>query len=107
MPSDRSRKYKERLVLAEHINSHGTITMPCSSCQKHGRVCVILNEKSQRCGECVRRGAKCDVAGISPQSWEALHREEARLKFERDRAFEAAIEGLAWVCRLEKQQELL
>jgi hypothetical protein len=107
MPPDRSRKYTERLNLASQIEELGTEMSPCTNCEKHGRTCVVLNEKSKKCSECVRRGQSCDVVGHSPGEWASLRREQDRLKFERDAAFATAMEGLARVQRLEKQQELL
>lgn len=79
----------------------------CSSCQNFGRTRVIINEKSKKCGDRVRRGQDCDVVGLSLGEWAQLQREQDRLKFERDAALTAAMEGLARVQRLEKQQELL
>lgn len=78
-----------------------------SSCQNYGRTRVVINEKSKKCGERVRRGQGCDIVGLSPGEWAQLQREQDRLKFERDAAFAAAMEGLARVQSLEKQQELL
>ncbi|TVY12475.1 hypothetical protein LARI1_G009627 [Lachnellula arida] len=81
--------------------------MPCSNCNRYHRRCVVLNGKSQRCGECVRRGAKCDALQASIDDLQDLRLEEERLKFERDTAFEAAMAGLARVRELElRQQEL-
>jgi hypothetical protein len=97
----------ERLSLASRIGSLGTEMSPCSSCQNYGRTRVVINEKSKKCGERVRRGQDCDVVRLSPWEWAQLQREQDRLKFERDAAFAAAMEGLARVQRLEKQQELL
>ena len=65
---------------------------------------MVLNEKSQRCGECVRRGVKCDALQTSVDDLQSLRMEEDRLKFERDMAFEAAMAGLARVRELELRQ---
>jgi hypothetical protein len=106
MPS-KVTKYKQRVALAETINSYGSPAMACSNCGRYHRNCVVLNEKSQRCGECVRRGVRCDVLQTSVDDLQNLRLEEERLKFERDMAFEAAMAGLARVRELEaRQQEL-
>jgi len=81
--------------------------MPCSNCVRYSRRCVILNAKSQRCGECVRRGSKCDALQASISDLESLRLEEERLKLERDLAFEAAMAGLERVRVLEKRQQEL
>jgi hypothetical protein len=103
MPS-KTTKYKQRVALAETINSYGSPAMPCSNCVRYHRNCVVLNEKSQRCGECVRRGVKCDALQTSVDDLQSLRMEEDRLKFERDMAFEAAMAGLARVRELELRQ---
>ncbi|KIM93539.1 hypothetical protein OIDMADRAFT_173149 [Oidiodendron maius Zn] len=97
----------ESLNLALRIGSLGAEMSPCSSCQNFGRTRVGINEESKKCGERVRRRQDCDVMGLSPGEWAQLQREQDRLKFERDAALTAAMEGLARVQRLEKQQELL
>ncbi|RDL32489.1 uncharacterized protein BP5553_08945 [Venustampulla echinocandica] len=81
--------------------------LPYTSCEKYRRSYIVLNETSKRCSEYVRRSVKCNVKGISFSNLESLQREEARLQFERDAAFTAAIEGLARVQQLEKQQALV
>ncbi|KAK0101600.1 hypothetical protein ONS95_008629 [Cadophora gregata] len=102
--SSKTTKYKQRIALAETINSYGSPSMPCSNCIRYHRNCVVLNEKSQRCGECVRRGVKCDALQVSIDDLQSLRMEEDRLKFERDMAFEAAMAGLARVRELEQRQ---
>ena len=109
MPPSTSKtsKYKQRILLFETIQSYGLPVMACSNCTRYHRRCVVLNTKSQRCGECVRRGSKCDALQASVSDLENLRLEEERLKFERDTAFEAAMAGLARVRELElRQQEL-
>ena len=125
MPADRTKKLKDResvsgshqnrLRSAEYINESGIEMLPCSSCERHGRSCVVLTEKSRRCGECVARGlTACDVRNIPLANWEALSREEARLRAEREAAMKVheaalaeAMEGLARARRFEKQEKLL
>ncbi|KAM0133375.1 hypothetical protein ACHAP3_005898 [Botrytis cinerea] len=100
-------KYRQRILLSETIQAYGSDSMPCSNCSRYSRRCIVLNDRSQRCGECVRRGARCDVVQASVSDLESLRLEEERLQFERDTAFEAAMLGLARVRALElRQQEL-
>ena len=106
MPPERSKKLKERADLARRIESTGIEMSPCSFCERNGHKCVVA-EKSSRCAECARRGRRCDVAGPSSGEWAAVEKEEARLASARDTAFAAAMENLARVQRLEKQQSLL
>jgi hypothetical protein len=80
---------------------------PCTSCNNHGRTCVVLNEQSKRCGECVRRGYNCDVVGPSDGDWRALEREEERLAFETRLTREAVATAMAKLKRLELQRDLL
>ena len=56
---------------------------PCSLCSKHDRKCIVSDDGS-RCSECTRRGKKCDAKGPSLADWEALDREENRLRRERE-----------------------
>lgn len=97
----------ERSSLASRIDSLGAEMSPCSSRQSYGRTRVVMNEKSKKCGERVRRGQYCDVVSHSLGEQAQLQREQDRLKLERDAAFAEAMDGLARVQRLEKQQELL
>jgi hypothetical protein len=99
MPAERSKKLKERLELARQINNWGTEMPPCSYCERNDRKCCVA-ESSTRCGECVRRGQKCDVEGPSLSDWASLEREEQRLQSEKT-------EALAKVMRLERQQQFL
>lgn len=68
---------------------------------------MVLNEKSKRCGECVRRGYKCDVVGPSDSDWKILEREEERLAFETRITREAVATAMAKLNRLELQKDLL
>jgi hypothetical protein len=75
--------------------------LPCSACEKSKKSCVVLNSKSRRCRECVRRGFSCyDVSGVPARSLDALIREEEKLKLEREAAFRSAVESMARVDRL-------
>ena len=107
MPPVRTSKHKERNLLADKIDTRGTEMSPCSSCKKHNRTCVVLNEQSKRCGECVRRGYRCDVIGPSDGDWKVLDREEQRLAFETRITREAVATAMAKLNRLELQRDLL
>jgi hypothetical protein len=114
MPPERSLKRKDRPSqarreeLAERICATGFDMLPCSSCERNNRSCVLSSEEgSGRCSECVRRGVKCDVEGIPVGDWRSLAREEARLKAEEAAAFQLMRDSMARVERLKKQQEFL
>lgn len=118
MPPQRSRKLKDRdscsvshkarLSSADYIDCEGDEMLPCSGCVKYGRSCVVLGEKSQRCGECVRRGiSSCDVRGIPLGNWSALCKEEARLRGEHEAAFAVAMEAMARADRLKRMAQRL
>ena len=96
-------KFKQRLLLSDTIQSYSLTVIPCSNCVRYSRRCVILNAKSQRCGECIRCGSKCDTLQASLSDLESLRLEEECLKLERDLAFEAAMAGLERVYVLEKR----
>ena len=100
MPPDRSKKSKERRVLALEIERRGFEMAPCSYCERNGRRCVISDDKSSRCSECVRRGGRCDAQGPSVGDWASLEREESRIASEREAT-------LAKLLRLDKQQRFL
>lgn len=51
---------------------------PCKTCAKHGRVCKI-HIRSGKCGECLRRGQRCDVK-VAESEWEEFKEERARLR---------------------------
>lgn len=68
---------------------------------------IVLNTKSQRCREYIRRSSKYDILQVSINDLWDLRLEKENLKFEKDTAFEVAIVGLARVHELElRQQEL-
>ncbi len=69
--------------------------------KKLKKTCVILNSKSRRCRECVRRGfAYYDVSSVSAGSLAILIKEEEKLKLEREAAFCLVIKSIARVDRL-------
>jgi hypothetical protein len=75
--------------------------LPYSTCKKLKKTCVVLDSKSHRCRECVRRGfARCDVSSILTGSLAILIKEEEKLKLEREAAFCLAVKSIARVDRL-------
>jgi len=94
MPPIRSPKLKERQKLADEIQKLGIEMSPCSLCSKHDRKCIISDDGS-RCSECTRRGKKCDAKGPSLADWEALDREENRLRREREETSTLLMESVA------------
>src|SRR5208282_1076735 len=111
MPPIRSPKLKERQKLADEIQL-GIEMSPCSLCSKHDRKCIISDDDS-RCSECTRRGKKCDAKGPSLADWEALDREENRLRREEEETSTLLMESVtkvqeaaAKLQRLKKTQRL-
>ncbi len=96
-----TRRTQNRLSQATFINSRGLEILPYSACKKLKKTCVVLDSKSRRCGEYVRRGfARCDVSSVPAESLAILIKEEEKLKLEREAAFCLAIKSMAWVDRL-------
>ncbi len=78
----------------------------CSAYVKAGKpeLCKVLQEKSKRCRECVRRGfARYNVSSIPAKNLDKLIREDERLTIERELALSQVIEVLACAERLKKQ----
>ncbi len=83
------------------INSRRLEILPYSTCKKLKKTCVILDSKSRRYREYVRRGfARCDVSSVSTRSLAILIKKEEKLKLEREAAFCLAIKSIARVDRL-------
>ncbi len=75
--------------------------LPCSACKKSKKTCVVLDSKSRRCRECVRRGfARYDVSSVLARSLATLIKKEEKLKLEQEAAFRLAIKSIARVDRL-------
>ncbi|KAF8864466.1 hypothetical protein BDZ45DRAFT_759022 [Acephala macrosclerotiorum] len=82
----RTQKIKERHSLAERTQKRGIEIPPCSRCQKQTLQCMVFS-RSTRCGACVKRGLKCDVAGPREEDWARLDQERSRLAAEEEAAF--------------------
>ncbi len=75
--------------------------LPYSACEKLKKTCVILDSKSRRCRECVRRGfARYDVSSVLAESLAILIKKEEKLKLEQEAAFCLAVKSIARVDRL-------
>ncbi len=82
--------------------------LPYSAYVKSKVACVVLDSKSRRCREYVRRSfSRCDMSSIPARSLNALIKEEEKLKLEREAAFKVAVESMARVDRLQKQLALV
>lgn len=77
--ADKSSSTQRRQRLAEFIDSEGTtMVKPCQTCTRHGRVCKV-HIRSGKCGECLRRGQRCDVK-VAESEWKYLKEERLRLR---------------------------
>ena len=110
---ERSRKYQERVDLGNYIEDHGIEMSPCSFCARNDKPCLMIPD-SNRCSECARRGQKCDNDALPVSSWDAFHREKARLDEEEEKTTQALAkisqemtEKAARLARLRKQRNFL
>ncbi len=72
-----------------------------SAYKKLKKTCIVLNFKSRRCRECVRRGFSCyNMPGVPARSLNILIKEEEKLKLERKAAFRSTVKSIARVDRL-------
>src|SRR5579862_3385462 len=106
MLCQRSRKHKERKRLELLIISVGCEMPSCSFCEQNNCECIVA-EGSTRCSECVRRGKRCNVDGLSASDIDAVLCEEECLKLEEEQAQADACEAIARVDCLYKQRESL
>lgn len=75
--------------LADRINDESTEMFPCTNCECHpdSRTCRVLGGSSiKRCGKCACGNQKWDIDEVPVGDWDALDREEARLKAEKENA---------------------
>lgn len=113
MPADRSSSSTHRRrELVAAIEAYGTVMVSkCSNCKTHHRVCKV-SVRSGKCGECLQRGARCDVA-VTRNEFSRLVAEKKKLdaqikeaRKEQDAAFEAMRVARAKEDRLAKQLAL-
>src|SRR5687767_631123 len=65
--------------LADTIDAFGTIMVQkCSTCRQHKRVCRV-HVSSGKCGECARRGQRCDVR-VTQSEFTRLIAEKEKLR---------------------------
>jgi len=81
------RKRSERKALLEHTENFGSdAAMRCSFCVSNDRRCIMTTSTS-RCSECVRGGRPgCDGKPEFLDGWEALVKQEEKLKEEEEEA---------------------
>ncbi len=83
------------------INSRRLEILPCNTYKKLKKTYVVLDSKSRRYRECIRRSfARYDVSSIPARSLAILIKEEEKLKLEREAAFCLAIKSIARIDRL-------
>jgi hypothetical protein len=113
MPAVRSKKYLERLELARRTENGGFESMPCSTCIKENRKCIVSDGTSERCAECTRKGLSCDVIKRrlrdipTLSDWASIDRQQEVLRLEEEKAFQASQEITAKILNLRKRQEFL
>merc|ERR1712224_756283 len=82
------RQHDRRISLAYSIEQHGTIMVkPCNYCSSHKKVCKV-HIRSGRCGECVRRGRRCNLQ-VTRSEWTRLRAQRDRLTKELESAHAA------------------
>ncbi len=75
--------------------------LPCSAYTKSKVACVILDSKSRRYREYIRRSfSRYNISSIPAKSLNTLIKEEEKLKLEREAAFKVAVESIARINRL-------
>jgi len=76
----------------------------CTYCEMHNKKYVVT-ANSSRCSECFGRNRKCDVSGPSLEDWEALEREETRLRQKKAKLEAEKAEAFSRILRLEQQSK--
>jgi len=85
------------------IQSRGDEILPYSAYEKSKKTCIVLDSKSRRCREYVRRSfPRYDVSGVPARSLVVLIKKEEKLKSEKELVFKAAAEYIACVNCLSK-----
>jgi len=80
-------------------------SLPCARCFKKHLECLIL-KGARRCGECHRSNVACEIAPPSEQQWDRIKERENRLKTETAAATQAALDSMAKLLRLQKEQSV-
>ena len=106
MPKSPSSSSNRRRRLYEFVNSHGrSMPTPCGRCKADNLPCKV-DIRSGNCGECIRRGRKCDLV-VSRREWDRLSAERKRLEEQLKQAKRAVSEAISHEARLERQLEAL
>jgi len=110
MSSETIKKRKERLNLIHYIEDNGDKMIPCSTCRRRNRKCVVAPDRSDRCSECIRAKVPCNVKASladmwedevpSMTDWESIEKQEEKLREQEE-------EAMSKILRLRKQQRLL
>ena len=101
-----SRQQQNRITLSSRINRVGKMVFPCSRCAQQKVECRrILGAK--KCGNCTRRGCKCDVQDVTAPQFERIDKERQRIKSEIRQSREAMEAAMARWKRFERLQESL
>ncbi len=75
--------------------------LPCSAYAKSKVAYIVLDSKSRRYREYIRRSFSCyNMSSIPARSFNTLIKEEEKLKLEREAAFKVTIESITRVNRL-------
>ena len=101
-----SRQSVNRLSLSKRINQLGKMVQPCSRCAQSKLECRLLLG-SKKCGNCTRRGLKCNARDVSDSDFAKLDREASRLDSEIRRSREDMESAMARWKRFERLREAL
>jgi len=105
MSEKTTRKRKYITATSKRMREKGhEMADRCTYCEMHDKKCVVT-ANSSRCSECFGRSRKCDVSGSSLEDWEALEREETRLRQEEAKLEAERAEAFSRILRLEQQSK--
>ncbi|KAH7625389.1 hypothetical protein B0T09DRAFT_351816 [Sordaria sp. MPI-SDFR-AT-0083] len=106
-PRRSAQKGAATKALAVLIESAGEPSeMPCSSCHRHGRTCVVDPLKSNSCSECVRRKTSCDGQDVTRRLYQSM-KDAKRLEEEEDKLLRRSVEIQSRLLRVREQKRHL
>ena len=76
----------------------------CNRCRLNSLACRV-NEQSDRCHECVRTGAECNLAPLYVPKWKRLHERREQLERERDEALARMVRVSAEIASIKEKQD--
>ena len=76
-----SRQQRQRIQLSLRIQKFGKMVRPYSRCQQSNSECKLLMGSS-KCGNCTRRGLRCDIRDVEADDFVRIDREATRLENE-------------------------